>query len=143
MIREAKEADIPQLLEYCRAFYAASVYADFVDYSDEVMTETLRGSMERDNGIVLIADGGCAMAVTVQLFFSPDFIAQELLWWVQPEKRGQGTAKALKRGLEAWARSQGAKLVGMSALASSPKHVTETYRRSGYAPAEQSFIRRL
>lgn len=143
MIREATVEDIPQLLEYSRNFYAVSGYADYVAYTDEAMEETLRAMMERDDAVVLVAEGGYALAVCYRMYFSPDMAVQELLWWVEPEKRGQGTAKALKRGLEAWARSQGAKLVGMSVLQTSPEHITESYRRDGYEPAERSFIRRL
>lgn len=62
----------------------------------------------------------------------------ELFWWVEPERRGGGAA--LYRGFMRWSKTIGAELVQMTA---NSKKVGRIYKRLGFTPLEEVYIRKV
>jgi hypothetical protein len=65
-------------------------------------------------------------------------MAAELFWWVDPERRGCGAA--LYRGFMRWSKNIGAELIQMTA---NSKKVGRIYKRLGFAPLEEVYIRKV
>lgn len=149
-IRNADEADIPQLLDMAAQFCEASGHADNAAFDPASMERTLRGLIAGDDGILLVAEHGGRLAgmaggLVYPLYFAAGRVTgQELFWWVEPVFRGSGAALALLRGLEGAAQEKGAGTFIMGALESlRPGAVGSLYERSGYRPMEHLYLRRL
>jgi len=72
--------------------------------------------------------------------FGEDVMAQEIVWWVDPAARKNGTGTKLLRAAEDWARDRGAKTMLMVA----PNDAVGLYYNSiGYKPFETFWKRSL
>lgn len=89
--------------------------------------------MERDGRVL-----GMLLAGVATSALAPVKIADELVWWVEPAARGHGVR--LLRAYEAWARDQGARIVGMHAP---DDEVAELYRRRGYGRTDTTWMREV
>lgn len=149
-IRDAGEADIPQLLAMAARFCEASGHADHAAFDPASMERSLRCLIGGEDGILLVAEedgslAGMAGGLVYPLYFAAGRLTgQELFWWVEPAFRGSGAGLALVRGMEGAARNKGAGTFVMGALESlRPGAVGALYERSGYRPMEHLYLRRL
>lgn len=142
MIREATEADIPEIVAMGRRFFDANKWPDGVLFSPEVTERTVRHLMADDNAVVLVADGGMISGVVFPFYFSGQMAGQEFWWWIDPEHRGGRLAFRLFDALENWGRSRGAMFFTMVDLESGGS-VAPFYLRRGYMPMEHHYMRAL
>jgi GNAT superfamily N-acetyltransferase len=70
--------------------------------------------------------------------FSGERMAFEVVWWVEPEARGDGVR--LLRAAEDWAMEQG---IGKMQMVAPNERVGALYERLGYLPVETSYQRSL
>lgn len=144
-VRLATEGDLPAILDMGAKFHAFS--GERVPYCRASADASARALLQM--GFVLIAerDGrahGMIGIAVVPLFFNfAASMAQELMWWVNEDGRGGGTALALIRAAEAEARRRGTSRIQMLRLANSPAHVARIYDRLGYRAAEASHVKEL
>lgn len=141
MIREAEISDLPEVIRMGREF-AKSIG---IPLDDESTLDSAENLINTDFGVLLIGDGSMAGALAYPLFFNKNIlIAQELMWWVDREKRGTGAGMEILEALEAWARNVGAKQLSMLAIHdTSPDYVDSVYIKNGYKPFEKSFVKVL
>lgn len=146
MIRPAELRDIPTIARLGKAFHAEAGWSDIVDYVEEDCAATLEAMLSL--GIILVAeeDGeiiGMAGGVMIPIYFNRDHLTgEELFLWVRPDRRGAGIK--LLKALEDAAREKGCQSWGMKSLATvNPERMDTYYRRKGYRPSEQSYIKRL
>ncbi len=144
MIRHATEADVPRIVEMGQRFVASTAYATLISLNTEQLTGTTRDLLNNPDALVLLAekDGdviGMLAAIRFNHPMSGQHIAQEVVWWVDPEHRGTAGIRLL-RAAEAWAVAGGAEVLQM--IAPSEK-VGKFYAAVGYAPVETVFQRRL
>lgn len=129
----ATEADLPQIVEYAKAFHGYSPWSVYP--MDEHATETYaRGVMAA--GVILISDKGMIGGLLSPVPFAPQLVvAVELFWW------GDGK---LKKDFEAWAKERGAKAVQFSALADDRSDImARLFRRDGFRPVETGYLKDL
>jgi len=70
--------------------------------------------------------------------------AQELFWWVHPDKRGQAHGKNLYNAMEMWCKVQGVEVLAMISLEGMrPKQVGKLYERQGYHLVEHGYIKKI
>ena len=138
MIREAVEADIPELVEMARAFHAASHYQDAVPFIAGDVASTLETLIADDDGVVLRHDSGLIAGVIAPFFFNAGYRqAIELMWYATRDGR------ALLTAFEAWANERRAGCIIMGSLSSGREsRVAEIYKRRGYVPGETLYIKR-
>lgn len=148
-IREAVAADLEHVLALARNFFAATSYADIIDFDDQSFIGTFNHLIQ-GGGVCLVGemDGqilGFTGAMAYPFYFNANHkTGQELFWWVEPQARGSGLGSHMFKALEQWARDQGCKTFSMIALDSlRPEAVAKVYRRSGYLPSEHSYIKEL
>lgn len=129
----------------CRAFFDESGFAAETSFDAESMCRTLMQLMGNEDAALFVADGGLAAALAYPHYFNArEKTAQELFWWVRPEKRGGPIGVRLLRALEQWARSRGCKTLSMICLpALSESPAERMYQRLGYRASERSYIKRL
>jgi len=99
--------------------------------------------IESEQGLPLIAvEGETVVGLLLVLVYhdhlTDEWIAGELAWWVDPDRRGIGLR--MLRLAETWARQQGAQR--LQVMAPSPE-VERLYERLGYRPLERTYDRRL
>lgn len=148
MIREARESDIPAMVEMGRKFFDLTGWSDIADWSEYSFAATLRRLMSSDDGVLLVIDRngpvGMAGALLYPFYFSAAHrTGQELFWWVDPEARGREATELLDR-LEQQAREQGAMsftMIAVDVLRSAA--LARYYTRRGYRAAENTFIKGL
>ena len=149
-IRHATENDLPDLMDMGKSFFDASGFDRLTEYDDEGLFICMQSLMASGNAALLVADEkgkvvGMAAATCMPLYFSPkNKLAHEVFWWVREEARNLGAGKLLLAALEAWAKAQGASVVGMSVLSESEQgKVVSMYARAGYLRMETAYLKRI
>ncbi len=141
MIREAEISDLPEIVRMGRLFGAA-VGAPVDDVS---ILDTAENVINSDESVLLIGEGVMAAALAYPFYFNKTMlVAQELIWWVDKDKRGSGIGRDLLMALEQWAKGVGATQLIMIAMSdTSTEFVERVYLRNGYKPFEKTFVKVL
>lgn len=141
MIRMAKEADIPRLVEMGQRFRGETSYAKHLADNPEQMAQLGRMLLARDGLILSEKNGkinGMFGYVMHAHFISGETFAGEVFWWQEPESRGDGLR--LLREAEKLAKARGAKYMHMIAPTA---QVARVYEHFGYEFIESTFQRAL
>lgn len=148
MIREAVVDDTPRLVEMGAAFFDLTPYRNVTVFDDRSFEASLHRYMASPDWSVRVLDhrgaaAGMAISVVYPLYFNESHrTGQEMVWWVEPERRGRGME--LHFEMERWARGQGARSFSMGAVAGlRDDTLAEAYRHQGYQRSETMFLRGL
>jgi GNAT superfamily N-acetyltransferase len=153
MIRPARSTDlnrVVRLLEHSRGgagFDQAEAMTGFHFAFDPVYAARLFTShvmLPNRLCLVLEVDGaaqGVLMASADPHPFGPVRLAQETVWWIEPEHRGRDAVRMLD-AYEDWAREQDCNFSGMVGMGAVPD-VGKLYHRRGYRTAETHFLKAL
>lgn len=148
-VRPAVVDDIERLVALGWQFHRESRHP--TPYDVKTVAETLHSLIEKDNGCLLVvaSDAGHVLGMVgglaFPLYFNAEHLtAQELFWWVAPDKRGLGIGKALLHEFQDWARGVGATTCVMVAYESTTDDpIVKMYRLHGYHPLERHYMRTL
>jgi len=141
-VRPAVVDDLPELMRMGKEFYKKSGYDDLGAFDPESLEKTYRHLISSSS--LLITQGGMIGWVVFPVFVTGNMVAQELFWWVDPERRSNGTGKALLEAAEEQARSQGATAMMMLALDDlDGDAIAAVYGKMGYRPRERTYMRAL
>lgn len=143
MIRQAKESDLPRIIEMGLRFYTESQYKDHIAKNPRQIESLAKSILA--NGICFVAESCRAVVgmICVLCFphpISAELTAIELSWWVEPEHRGGCIAIRLLNAAEREARKRGVKLFQM--IAPNPD-TCAMYERMGYRYIESAYGKRL
>lgn len=134
-------ADLPTLVAMARRFLG-SVYAGKLPDNPAQLETFGRGLLTNPASTVWVAEDETPIGLIAMLLYthpmSGELTATEVVWWVNPERRGVGV-RLFKRA-EAWARAQGAVLLQMIAPTEA---VARFYERCGFDRIETTYHRRL
>lgn len=141
-IREATEADVDALVTMGTHFLG-SVYAEKIRANPVALRRFSEGLLASPDAVIYVAEVHGAVVGMMGLMryvhpMSGELTASEVMWWVNPERRGCGVR--LFRVGEAWAAASGATVIQM--IAPSPD-VERFYARVGYEPVERTYQRRI
>lgn len=154
-IRPATRDDIPRIVEMAERFYPQSPYPAI--YGDMPRTQAagvvivmMQGMTEHgiQPGVMLVAEKDDELVGMLALHldpatFTPEVVAGEIVWWMEPEHRGgMGAIRLVRRG-EQEAKVRGATVCRMAVLGTSPHEASEILQRIGYAPTEWIHTKRL
>lgn len=145
MIRFAEIGDIPQLVEMGMRFLGSTPrYIGRIEGNRALIELHFLQLMNSENAAFLVLGErghvhGMIAGVHYAHQHSGAATVAELFWWVNPESRGGGLQ--LYHALVAWARHVcNAEFLQMT---SPSKKVARIYRKLGFAPLEEVFIKRL
>jgi len=143
MIRQATIEDMPRLVEMGRRFAAETEYRKIIEVKPERIEASVVSLMANPDGVFFVSgsDGSPTGMIAMLAYdhpFSGERTAFEVVWWVDPEARGDGVR--LLRAAEGWAKEQGIHKVQMVAP---NERVGALYQRLGYEPVEVSYQRSL
>lgn len=141
-IREATTNDVNALVAMGTRFLD-SVYARKIHANADALRSLSVGLLASADAVIYVAELGSEIVGMMGLMryvhpMSGELTASEVMWWVDPERRGSGIR--LFRVGEAWAQDSGATVIQM--IAPSPE-VERFYVRAGYEPVERTYQRRL
>lgn len=140
MIRLATIADIPVMLRMGRDFVRTGVNVPFdAAYADA----SLRGHLAAPERLSLVLElqgrvRGMLCAGLMESPLAPVRLAQELVFWIDPDARGRW-AVALMRDYEDWARRAGCRAVSLVARPGCP--TDRLYHRRGYVLTETTYTK--
>lgn len=150
-IRPAVDTDIPTIIAMGRKFFDAAGWPEVTTWDERSVETTLRGLIGGavPGGLIVAEGAGCAPVGMVGFMAFPFYfnfavaVAQEVFWWVEPDQR-LGVGGQLLDAFEEAGRARGASVFIVSAVARLRSAALERfYRRRGYAPAENTFIRKI
>lgn len=149
-VRLLDENSIPAYVDMLAAFHATCPVSELIPFDPEGTAAFLRSAIENGNFLAVYAevDGepvGVASAAIYPMYFNPnELAAQEMWWWINPAHRGGGAARGMFKTLENWAKTNGATALFMVALHdSNVDRMGKLYARSGYKPMERTFVKGL
>jgi hypothetical protein len=133
----ASEEDLPECLVMGEKFTTAAGFP----FDPQSSTDTLLNLMNSQDGILLMGNGGMVGGLVYPAYFDKSYrMAQELFWWAETP----GLGVRLLTALEQWARSVSAHSLTMLAMADMRSNaVARLYRRSGFKPLENTFVKVL
>ena len=145
IIRDAHQADIPNIIEGIKDFVASSSYK--IDTVDPLHVEnTLLGLLANADGCVAVLEtdhggfAGCFIGLAHLHLFSGQRMMGELFIYTTRNARGHGGK--LRRFAEEWARERDCKTFGV-AYPESESHLEKVYRRWGFVPCETLWRKEL
>lgn len=140
MIREATEADIPNLLRWGEAFADACDLPGGLALDDAELF--FRQMIDSPNAVLLVGEGG---AIGGLLHPSPynaaHITGQELFWWVEPDKRGGRLGIMLLEALERAVVAQGAHSWTMASVGLDNGSVGRILERRGYRVTDRNYTK--
>jgi GNAT superfamily N-acetyltransferase len=146
VVRELPIAELSQLEDCAREFYAASRFLKRFDM--ELFQTVWTGLVSSGTGVVFVLTNaageiqGTLGGVAVPDIYSGDPIATEFFWFVRPGARGRGLD--LLRAFEQWARAKGCVQLRMARLLDvMPERLDRIYRRLGFEAVEVNYHKEL
>lgn len=146
--RLADKADLPEVLNFCRRFWASLDYSRHIPFDVKTSLQTLQDMLA--DGMLFVAEEDLILAGMIGGVVSHSFVnantlvGAELFFWVQPEFRRSGAGKALMDAIEARARERGCTLWSMIAIDTmGAEKVGAMYERAGYTRTEWSYAKVL
>lgn len=147
IVRPATHDDIPRIVDMAQRFYPTSGYERIAPLAKESAAGLVIVAAER--GVMLVAEvdgdlaGMACLVVEPYLFNVEVVIAQEIVWWIEPEHRGGMLAvRLLKASIDACA-ALGATVIRMATLPHSPPQASALLERMGFVPSENYFTKVL
>ena len=143
-IREAVELDIPRIVAMGRRFLAEGPYAGQLGDNPEQALRFTKMIIGNPQARIFVSDlnGELTGLIAFILFphhFSGDLTAIELIWYVEPEHRGQVSMELM------WAAEKKAKEMGARFMqfTSPDAKASRIYERFGYKQIEVGYQKEL
>lgn len=138
----ATEEDKQEILEMAMKFMAVSGYQD---YADEDVIATLINNFltgKQNEMIILLQPGvGFLAGMSSPFVFGQHLIASEVAWWIEPDRRKEGTGAELVEAFEYWAKNvAGCTMITLTSLDDS---VGKFYEKKGYKLYERAYMKEL
>lgn len=122
----------------------ANKFMDSSGYKEHCSEEDIKTTIynlltsPRTQSIIALTDGGMLAGTVSKFPFGPHFIATEVAWWVDPDKRKSGIGSELLRYFEVWAGVVGCTFVTMGGL---DDGLAEYYEKMGYKLYERAYLK--
>lgn len=145
LIREAIEADIPEILKLGSRSLLEGPYKDQIKGNPEHAAKLALSILTKGKGRILLSTlddtiTGLLAFILFDHYFSGELTAGEVMWYVIPEARPGGIALKLLWHAEALAKSLGALRMQFTAPT---VQVGNIYKRFGYHQIEVSYQKEL
>jgi GNAT superfamily N-acetyltransferase len=124
-------------------FISETDYAGIISVNPDRLSASVKAVADNPDGVILVSGSDATITGMIAMLaydhpFSGERMAFEVVWWVEPEARGDGVR--LLRAAEDWAIEQG---IGKMQMVAPNERVGALYERMGYLPVETSYQRTL
>jgi GNAT superfamily N-acetyltransferase len=124
-------------------FISETDYAGIISVNPDRLSASVKAVADNPDGVILVSGSDATITGMIAMLaydhpFSGERMAFEVVWWVEPEARGDGVR--LLRAAEDWAMEQG---IGKMQMVAPNERVGALYERMGYLPVETSYQRTL
>jgi len=140
--------DLPFVERMARDF--ANEYPFPAELNLQKIQDTCRDFLSKDKNefIVVLANDphpiGMLAGRTIELLFSSEKIAVEMMWWVDKDYRTGNTGWELMKAFEYWAGVVGCKYVQMASVQTDiGERLDKVYKRKGYILAERNYLKAI
>lgn len=149
-IRDANQSDIIDILLLCKQF--AKEVPDFLatpDIDTTKISNSLQELIESPYGFVKVICYnemivGSLISVASEMLFNSNLIAQELMFWIEPDHRNGKTSVKIIKEYVGWAEDIGCSLVRLSTVdKSTGSKAGLLFKRQGFSCAEESYVKVL
>jgi GNAT superfamily N-acetyltransferase len=146
-LRLATLEDVPYILDLSKKLYQESPYKGTLNPT-KMRAHLERAVIERGKYLVLVSfDGdkvvGAVVAYTYQPLFSDDWIAIEVLLYLEKTYRASTRGVELIEAFEYWAKMAGCQSVQFGVLTGFPKALEKLYERRGGEMTERLYTKVL
>lgn len=141
-MRIATTEDHDEVLSMALKFMS---HTGYTEYSNEETISNLINTIltgEQNLMIILLKPGvGFLAGMSSPFVFGPHFIASEIAWWINEDKRKGGAGAELVEAFEYWAKNvAGCTLITLTSLDDS---VGKFYEKKGYKLYERAYMKEL
>lgn len=136
MIRSATQSDVAQIVALGAAFHSQSAWAEIVPFDARAFARTVKEWVRSGTVRVFVSDNGFLVVAASPLYFSPEPVAYEVLFYA-PDGRGDD----LRQVAEAWAKSNGIKCVLMGTHTTRVEAMKRWFRLKGYRFFGMTFLK--
>ncbi len=146
-VRVANSNDIPALVPLYMKFYETTDYNKI--YQADIETITLLTDYIIQEGAMVVAEvdniivGSAGAYIGPATFNKNIRVATEVIFYLDPDVRGNSIAPILIWELEKQCKELGALSLQMMRLRNSSEKIDELYQLNGYRPSEFNFTKRL
>ncbi len=118
-----------------------------IDYSSDVFIAHWTTLIKNNIGVIFIYEKDEKIVGMIGGVKHPDIndgslVAMEMFWAVLPSAKGCGIA--LLNKFESWAKNEGCrKIIMVRLIEFMPEYVGDIYKRKGYVPIEEHFMKEL
>lgn len=117
----------------------------YAGYSDAETISILINTIltgKQDEMIILLKPGvGFLAGMRSPFLFGPHYMASEIAWWINEDKRGNKDGADLIEGFEYWAKNvAGCSLVSLTGL---DDNIGKYYEKKGYKLYERAYMKEL
>lgn len=84
---------------------------------------------------------GILLGILGSQFLTTSMVAQEVVWYVQPDHRGNAPHAAMLNSFEEWALANGADMIDVASLTGGPNSVPRFYAANGYSEIEKHYLK--
>ncbi len=134
--------DHDEVLSMAMKFMAQTGYTE---YSNEETISNLINTIlsgKQDEMIILLKPGvGFLAGMRSPFVFGPHFVASEVAWWINEDKRGNKDGAELIEAFEYWAKNvAGCTIITLTGLDDS---IGKFYEKKGYKLYERAYMKEL
>lgn len=147
MLRLAEQKDLQDCIRMAKNFHSSSPYSG-QPFSEEKCVRLFNDYLSGDKTsmIIILAEDktvfGMIIGLKSELPFSTVNVCTELAWWVDEDRRKTKDSILLFKAYEEWSKRVGGSLSAVAML----EGVTDLslfYEKSGYRPAEKTFVKEI
>jgi GNAT superfamily N-acetyltransferase len=140
-IRVATISDLDLVLDLGKKFLNETNYKQFgAEDKLEQLAKYFLTSPASERIVFLYDDVGILGASVSPFIFGDMKVATDILWWVEPTRRGDNIGTELIKAYEYWAKTVGCRIAVMVSL---DERVGKFYEKNGYALYERAYMKEL
>ncbi len=141
-MRIATIEDHDEILTMSNQFMSKTGYTAYSDLESlsTLITSILTG--KQNEMIILLEPGvGFIAGMAVPFVFGPHYIASEVAWWINEDKRKSGVGSELVAAFEYWAKNvAGCTIITLTGL---DDNIGKFYEKKGYKLYERAYMKEL
>jgi len=138
-IKIATLADQDTVFQMCLKFANTTYFKEHID--ENKIRQLVKEFITFPSRIVLMcADKGMLAGMVYPFLYGHKLIATEVVWWVEPEYRGEGVGQYLLQAFEQWAKESNCALISVECL---DDEIGKYYESKRFTLYERAYMKEI